>query len=94
MNIKDALRPTGKANYDDEKAYAMRDGDDLYWYKEAGDARGQICNVSFNDHFRDDWFPYYDKPVIRPEKAGELWKHEKKGNVFIPTEKLIMTQTA
>ena len=76
MDILEALKPTGKANYDKEFAYAMLKGDDLFWYKSSDDTAGAICHVGFQDILRDDWQPYHEKPEIKPEKAGEVWQDE------------------
>lgn len=80
MNIKDALKETGKArkksNYaeyatliKDERIASEREF--LVWEGSEDD------HVHYTDIMADDWQPYSQNEEIRPSEAGELWAYKK-----------------
>lgn len=92
MNILKALKETGKAvrvggvdSYASLKMFSLSSpkvlgGERLYWYTiKTGEENSP---VQLEAILEDDWQPYHDKPVIRPEKAGELWRHDETGGYF------------
>ena len=70
MDILKALEPTGKATikgcHANEYAYTDEDGI-LRWMMGE-----DVCSLSLL--LSNLWQPYHEKPEIRPETAGELWK--------------------
>lgn len=96
MNIQDALKDTGKAKLGKSNGWAShqegytwhaeRDGKFLRWFDEEGNPR---CEISYFDIINIGWEPHYEKEVIRPEKAGEVWE-DSCGNLWLtsnPSEK-------
>lgn len=92
MNIQDALKETGKAtreggtdSYAALKMFSLSSpktlgGERLYWYTiETGEENSP---VQLDAILEDDWQPYHDKKEIRPEKAGELWRHNETEGYF------------
>jgi hypothetical protein len=71
MDIQDALRPTGKANmegWDTDRYVEIKEGQ---FINTDGHKFANACILSA------DWQPYHEVKEIRPERAGELWKHER-----------------
>lgn len=75
MKIRDALKETGKAELGGE-AYAAKGSDEniLYYYNKK--TNKQMHPVGYKIILNNDWQPYHEVKEIRPENAGELWKHE------------------
>lgn len=77
MKIQDALKDTGKAKREKWGVGEFVYLSGMYFHQANGEpfCREDIAGCG--------WFPYHDKSVIRPEKAGELWKHEDGAMLFI-----------
>ena len=82
MNIKDALKETGRVKKGKTNEcsswqagfswYAERQGYDLVWVNKVGKVE---CKVSYLDIIKDSWIPYHPVEQIVPKNAGELWKY-------------------
>ena len=91
MNIKDALKPTGKARLKSfPDAYASITYPDschagfITWLFIEEDK--EICYVSARDLLCEDWLPYHEVEDIRPTELGELWKDDDGELYFIIRE--------
>jgi hypothetical protein len=84
MNILDALEETGKAcvegKFDEYCATENADGP-LEWRRRIDGTF--VCHVGLACILHSVWIPYHEEKEIRPEKAGELWEHEKGGSFFV-----------
>ncbi|MCK5609774.1 hypothetical protein KAR91_48330 [Candidatus Pacearchaeota archaeon] len=85
MNIQDALKETGKARKKSNLAeYAFLDKSEdsvrheIFWFVDGE----KESHVQFEDLFNDDWQPYHEEKEIRPDSAGELWRHEQGGTFY------------
>lgn len=92
MNIKDALKETGKATglhlpFAETWFVAIDDEDFLWLYNDIG---APIQRVPLREILRSDWQPYHDKKYIRPEKPGELWERQgEKFFIFFDNDKYV-----
>lgn len=93
MKIQDALKETGKAIREEWREYPeetyltlepLTSSEEKQFFQydinENGCKHGQrYGHVNLLDN---NWQPYHDKPVIRPEKPGELWRHNETEGYF------------
>ena len=79
MKIQDALKPTGKASPKGCMWYIEKVPESDYQYRciyqDGDELHDEGKTIDIHHMLRDDWQPYHDKKEIRPEKAGELWRH-------------------
>ena len=80
MNIQDALKETGVATVGNW----IINWNSLDGYFQNTHPDGKIEKFTFGKHDiqRDDWLPYREENEIRPEKAGELWVHDRGGSFY------------
>ena len=84
MNIQDAQEENQKAWLPEDKTskpdeFVRCVGGVRYWYNTKDE---QIAPVAYCLLKKDNWVPYPEQKIIRPEKAGELWKNEQ-GKVLV-----------
>ena len=83
MNVLKALEPTGKVRRAiwNDGAYIKQDGNGrfIFW----SPINKQFSPYNFPVILDNDWQPYHEKPEIRPENAGELWRG--KSEAFLMT---------
>jgi hypothetical protein len=72
MIIQDALKPTGKAECDEDGYVFVDEYGILRWYDTVNNTATGAAEL--NEILNSDWLPYHEEEEIRPEKAGELWQ--------------------
>lgn len=72
MNIRNALKDTGKADGGSTR-YAMWHDDVLCWFEKCGDR--YVAPLSHSAILGDSYEPYLLQKEIIPTEAGELWEH-------------------
>jgi hypothetical protein len=88
VNIQEALKETGKARLEIQAehflyAFIAELNNSYVWLNKDG----QHEYLYYDDGLREDWQPYHDKKVIRPEEAGELWACDGLGMCFVYYDK-------
>jgi hypothetical protein len=82
MNLQDALKENRKVTlpiYDDNY-YVSEAGPNLRLWNST--EKTTVRELYVSELLSNDWLPYPEEKEIRPEKAGELWRHDATTDYF------------